>query len=371
MTSTIHRRLLMLKKACRRGDFEGWARESRHWFEMDGMVRRLYMGDGLAVNAHEDGFFGHGIDSISVSGTGVNIVLDIPDTDIGFFYWGFEAVDCNKGFRVRFAPDNVFGGPSPPSDITDADVWDRREVERLLSVVCHRGGEALSDNPVIRLGDGLTITVDRATMGSLKSPQADVTYRQGAVSVEFHGTLARCREGVAVLDGCLSFVVIALPRGSAEGIGGAVTPCLQATLRYLNSNLDACCEGPWFEDRIVPKDFDTKDEKLSFPFPEGLYEYPDWRDMETCLGIKGRYDCDLFYAGTVFEEVYFGPMPDSTPVRFVFKPSGFRIYEWSCQSRKPIMNQPLTEGELRHMMRLCRAYIREHPQGCGNSAEDD
>ena len=76
MTSTIHRRLLMLKKACRRGDFEGWARESRHWFEMDGMVRRLYMGDGLAVNAHEDGFFGHGIDSISVSGTGVNIVLD-------------------------------------------------------------------------------------------------------------------------------------------------------------------------------------------------------------------------------------------------------------------------------------------------------
>ena len=81
----IRSRLLMLRNACRRGDFLGWTRESCEWFEMNGIVRRLYISDGLAVNAHEDSCLGNGLDSISISGRGVSAMIDLFDTDVRFF----------------------------------------------------------------------------------------------------------------------------------------------------------------------------------------------------------------------------------------------------------------------------------------------
>ena len=224
MTATIHGRLLMLGNGCRCHDYGGWTRESCQWFEMNGMVRRLYIGDGLAVNAHEDRFLGDGIDSISVSGRGVNIMLNVDGTGIAFFHQGFEYADYWRHFRVRFSSDDTRGVPSLPQNIAYDGGWDPGEVRRLLSVVCHGDVAAVSDDPVVRLGDGLSVTVDTEAPGPPGFPQADLVYRQGAVSVELRGTLSRCREGVAVVSKFESFAVIALPGGSADAIGGAA-PC--------------------------------------------------------------------------------------------------------------------------------------------------
>ena len=367
MTPVLVDRLRMLREGCRHHDFLGWTRESCEWFEMNGMVRRLYMGDGLAVNAHEDEFLGSGLDSVSVSGRGVSMILDVSDADLGFFYWGFEVVGCFRSFRLCFHPSDTGSEPSSPPDITDSGVWDASEAERLLSLSCSGGGAPATDDPRIRLSDGLTVTVNGSMLGSLRSPQAEVSYRRGAVSVEICGTLTRCREGVAVVDGHGSFVVIALP---TEGIGGPVSRGLGATLRYLNSNPDGCCEGPWSEARLVPTDRGTGGEVLSFPFPEGLRNDPGWRDVNACLGVDGSCDCDLFWAGSMHDEGYLGSKPGPLWISFVFKPTGFRIHDWSHLS-EPTMSQPLTEGELRHLMRLCRRHMAEHPQGGAASEDDD
>ena len=175
----IRSRLLMLRNACRRGDFLGWTRESCEWFEMNGMVRRLYMGDGLAVNAHEDEFLGSDLDSVSVSGRGVSMMLNLFDSDVAFHYWGFEICGPFKNFRIGFHPSDIGSRPAPPSDITDHDAWNHAEAERLMSLVCLRDEATVSEDPMIRLGEGLTIVVDRETLGRLTSPQVDVTYRQG------------------------------------------------------------------------------------------------------------------------------------------------------------------------------------------------
>ena len=206
----LRSRLLMLRNACRHGDFLGWTRESCQWFETNGMVRRLYMGDGLAVNAHEDEFLGNGLDSVSVSGRGVSMVLNLFDSDVAFYYWGFEICGPFKNFRIGFHPEDIGSRPAPPSDITVHDAWDPAEVKRLLSLVCLRDETTVSEDPVIRLGEGLTIVVDRETLGRLTSPQVDVTYRQGAVSAELRGTLTRYGEGAAVVDRHGSFMVIAI-----------------------------------------------------------------------------------------------------------------------------------------------------------------
>lgn len=262
----LRSRLLMLRNACRRGDFLGWTRESCQWFETNGMVRRLYMGDGLAVNAHEDEFLGNGLDSVSVSGRGVNMMLNLFDSDVAFYYWGFEICGPFKSFRIGFHPEDIGSRPTPPSDITVHDAWDPAEAKRLLSLVCLRDETAVSEDPVIRLGEGLTIVVDSETLGRLTSPQVDVMYCQGAVSAEIRGSLTRCGEGIAVVDRLGSFVVISILADGIEETGQSVLEGLRATLRYLNSNLDACCEGPWSESRSVPKNPETGGEVLSFPF---------------------------------------------------------------------------------------------------------
>lgn len=366
----IRFRLLMLRNACRRGDFLGWTRESCEWFEMNGMVRRLYIGDGLAVNAHEDEFLGSGLDSVSVSGRGVSMMLNLFDSDVAFHYWGFEICGPFKNFRIGFHPSDIGSRPAPPSDITDHDAWNHAEAERLMSLVCLRDEATVSEDPMIRLGEGLTIVVDRETLGRLTSPQVDVTYRQGAVSAELRGTLMRCGEGVAVVDRHGSFMVIAISDVGIEETGGFVLEGLRATLSYLNSNLDACCEGPWGESRSIPKNPGTGGEVLCFPFQEGLLVDPGWRDVNTCLGVDGSYDCDLFWAGFMHDEGFLGPKPGPVNISFVFKPTNFRIHDWSRMS-EPTLSQPLTEGELRHLMRLCREHARCHPQNAGVASGRD
>ncbi len=367
--STVHSRLIMFREGSRHHDFLGWTRESCQWFEMNGIVRRLYISDGLAVNAHEDSYLGNGLDSISISGRGVSAMIDLFDTDVRFFHWGFEVGGSYSGHRLCFHLSDIRSMPTPPSDTLDSGVWDVSEARRLLSLVYFSDDGPVTDDPSIRLGETLTMNVDGGTFGSVESPQADVVYQCGSITLELRGTLTRCREGVAVMVDHDTFLVIALPLELIDEMGGAASRGLGATLRFLNTNLDECCEGRWVEGRPVPTDPGTGGEALSFPFPEGIRRDPKWRDVDSCLCAGSCYDCDLFFVGIFFDWMYVGPKPENELVSFVFKPSGFRIYDWSGSLSSGKMNQPLTEGELRHLMRFCRRYIREHLQEPGDDEE--
>ena len=70
------------------------------------------------------------------------------------------------------------------------------------------------------------------------------------------------------------------------------------------------------------------------------------------------------------DEGFLGPKPGPVNISFVFKPTNFRIHDWSRMS-EPTMSQPLTEGELRHLMMLCREHARCHPQNAGVASGRD
>ena len=238
MTPTFGDRMSMFRRGFEDHDFLGWTHESCGWFEMGGLVRRLYMGDGLAVNAHEDDYFGNDLDALSVSGRGVDIMMDVLNSDVVFSECGFSMRSRLYGTELGFHPEGPGTEITPAGDITDHTGWDVAEAARLRDLVYRNDPSAVSDDLVIRLDDTLSISVDRETLGRIESPLADVDYRRGALSVRFRGSLGRAREGVAVTCGYdavmvmnnvveeyksrygLNYSVLATP---AEGLSGRFT----------------------------------------------------------------------------------------------------------------------------------------------------
>ena len=365
MTPTFGDRMSMFHRGFEDHDFLGWTRESCGWFEMGGLVRRLYMGDGLAVNAHEDDYFGNDLDALSVSGRGVDIMMDVLNSDVVFSECGFSMRSRLYGTELGFHPEEPGTEITPAGDITDHTGWDVAEAARLRDLVYRNDPSAVSDNLVIKLDDTLSISVDRETLGRIESPLADVDYRRGALSVRFRGSLGRAREGVAVTCGCNAVMVIALPGGCGDGF--------RETVRYLNSNLDRWCDGPWDEEREASVDSDAGTGSSTYPFPRGLHSKPRWGSACDRFGLEEfeDYDCDLFWVGSMFDDGYLRPKPGSVQIGFVFKPTDFRIYDWHHPLVEPTMNQSLSEGELRHLMRLCRRHMSEHPQRGAFSEDDD
>lgn len=374
--TTVGERMGMLRRGIEEDVYHGWSRLTQHWWDNEGLTRRLYVCDGLSANGHEDQY-ATGLDTICVEGPGFDCMIyhydKVPRLKTPWFHGRTFAISNDDYSLTLDASGSWDSEPGAPPDVLCRNGWNRRDLTALARAVMFDDLASLEGRTELDLGNGLAVSL--GGLGSARVPEeltASVRYRCGGLSLDIEGVPTPTEGGISFCFGIQNILTLNVPPDivteASEGVGTGY----EATRRWLSAHGGHVDEKP-ADGRLVGDDgiYRPTLHRLpkGFPAPK--------RDALNPKELFPDFECDLYSMGNRPREwmpQYSGRKPGEHELLFLFKPTAFKIYGWDLEvdfETGLAMNQPLSLTELASLFRICREHREALEETTGGIENDD